>query len=54
MGNPDTMSGAHALASDAVLVTSDRGFNRIRKLKVENWTSASRGTAEIGAGKNSP
>ncbi len=38
MGNLDTMIAAHALASDAVLVTNDRAFRRIRKLKLEDWT----------------
>jgi tRNA(fMet)-specific endonuclease VapC len=38
MGNLDMMIGAHALALGAVLVTSDRAFARIRKLKVEDWT----------------
>jgi tRNA(fMet)-specific endonuclease VapC len=42
MGNLNTMIGAHALALDAVLVTSDRAFSRIRKLKVEDWTRPSR------------
>ena len=42
MGNLDTMIGAHAVALDAVLVTSDRAFSRIRKLKVEDWTRPSR------------
>lgn len=38
MGNLDMMIGAHALALGAVLVTSDRAFARIKKLKVEDWT----------------
>jgi tRNA(fMet)-specific endonuclease VapC len=38
MGNLDTMIGAHALAVGAVLVTNDRAFSRIKKLKVEDWT----------------
>ncbi len=38
MWNLDTMIGAHALASGAVLVTNDRAFTRIRELKVEDWT----------------
>jgi len=38
MGNLDTLIGAHALATGAVLVTSDRAFSRIKKLKVEDWT----------------
>ena len=42
MGNLDVMIGAHALALDAILVTNDRAFARIKKLKVEDWTKASR------------
>jgi tRNA(fMet)-specific endonuclease VapC len=38
MGNLDTMIAAHALAIGATLVTSDRAFARIKKLKVEDWT----------------
>jgi tRNA(fMet)-specific endonuclease VapC len=38
MGNLDTMIAAHALAMGAVLVTNDRAFTRINKLKVEDWT----------------
>jgi tRNA(fMet)-specific endonuclease VapC len=38
MGNLDTMIAAHALALRAVLVTSDRAFSRIEKLKVEDWS----------------
>ena len=38
MGNLDLMIGAHALAMNAVLVTHDQAFQRIRKLKVEDWT----------------
>ena len=41
MGNLDTMIGAHALASGAVLVTSDAAFRRIKKLRVEDWMKAS-------------
>jgi tRNA(fMet)-specific endonuclease VapC len=40
MGNLDAMIGAHALALDAILVTNDRAFTRIKKLKVEDWTKA--------------
>jgi tRNA(fMet)-specific endonuclease VapC len=39
MGNLDLMIGAHALAAGAILVTHDRVFARIKKLKVEDWTS---------------
>jgi len=42
MGNLDVMIGAHALALDAILVTDDRAFARIKKLKIEDWTKASR------------
>ena len=42
MGNLDTMIAAHALALDAVLVTNDRAFARIKKLKVVDWTKSSR------------
>lgn len=42
MGNLDAMIGAHALALEAVLLTNDRAFGRIRKLKVEDWTKGSR------------
>ena len=38
MGNLDIMIGAHALSRDLVLVTNDRAFKRIRKLKNEDWT----------------
>jgi tRNA(fMet)-specific endonuclease VapC len=42
MGNLDAMIAAHALAVNAVLVTNDRAFARIKKLKIENWTKESR------------
>lgn len=42
MGNLDTMIAAHALALDAILVTSDRAFSRIKKLQVEDWTKGRR------------
>ncbi|MDQ2841802.1 MAG: PIN domain-containing protein [Acidobacteriota bacterium] len=38
MGNLDTMIAAHALAVSAVLVTSDRAFLRIKRLKIEDWS----------------
>jgi len=38
MGNLDAMIGSHALALDAVLVTNDHAFARIKKLKLEDWT----------------
>jgi tRNA(fMet)-specific endonuclease VapC len=42
MGNLDAMIGAHALALGAILVTNDRAFGRIKKLKVEDWTKVAR------------
>lgn len=42
MGNLDAMIAAHALALNAVLVTNDHAFARIKKLKVEDWTKESR------------
>jgi tRNA(fMet)-specific endonuclease VapC len=42
MGNLDAMIGAHALALDAVLVTNDHAFARIKKLKLEDWTKGQR------------
>lgn len=38
MGNLDMMIAAQALASDAVLVTSDRVFRRVKGLKIEDWS----------------
>lgn len=38
MGNLDMMIGAHALAAEAVLVTSDHSFHRLKQLKIEDWT----------------
>ena len=38
IGNLDMMIGAHALALGLVLVTHDREFTRIKKLKVQDWT----------------
>ncbi len=42
IGNLDAMIGAHALALDAVLVTNDHAFARIKKLKIVDWTKAQR------------
>jgi tRNA(fMet)-specific endonuclease VapC len=42
MGNLDAMIAAHALALDAVLVTNDHAFARIKKLKLADWTKAPR------------
>ena len=41
IGNFDAMIAAHALALGATLVTSDRAFGRIGRLKVEDWTKRS-------------
>ena len=38
MGNLDMMIAAHALAGEAVLVTNDRSFRRLKELKIEDWT----------------
>lgn len=38
MGNLDMMIAAHALAAEAVLVSNDRSFRRLKHLKIENWT----------------
>jgi tRNA(fMet)-specific endonuclease VapC len=38
MGNLDMMIAAQALATGAVLVTSDRVFRRVKELKIEDWT----------------
>ncbi len=38
MGNLDMMIAAHALAAEAILVTNDRSFFRLKHLKIEDWT----------------
>ena len=38
MGNLDMMIAAHALAEEAVLVTNDRSFRRLKELETEDWT----------------
>jgi tRNA(fMet)-specific endonuclease VapC len=38
MGNLDMMIAAHALAVEAVLVTNDGSFRRLKQLKLEDWT----------------
>lgn len=38
MGNLDMMIAAQALAANSVLVTNDRAFSRIKRLKIEDWT----------------
>jgi tRNA(fMet)-specific endonuclease VapC len=35
----DLLIAAHALAIDAILVTSDRAFGQVTDLHVEDWTS---------------
>lgn len=37
MGNLDLMIAAHALAEDATLVTNHAAFQRIERLKIEDW-----------------
>jgi len=37
MGNLDLLIASHALAAEAILVTNDKVFSRIKKLKIENW-----------------
>src|SRR5262245_57588610 len=38
MGNLDMMIAAHAMAAQAVLVTNDRVFGRVKGLKIEDWS----------------
>lgn len=38
MGSLDMMIAAHALAMELVLITNDRAFGRIKRLKTEDWT----------------
>lgn len=38
MGNLDIMIAAHALSIQAVLVTNDHVFRRVKNLKIEDWT----------------
>lgn len=38
MGNLDLMIAAHALAAEAVLVTHDQVFRRVKGLRVEDWS----------------
>jgi len=38
MGNLDMMIAAQALAAQAVLVTHDRAFRRVKQVKIEDWT----------------
>jgi tRNA(fMet)-specific endonuclease VapC len=39
LGPLDLLIAAHALAIDAILVTSDRAFGAVTDLHVEDWTS---------------
>jgi tRNA(fMet)-specific endonuclease VapC len=38
LGNLYLMIAAHALAAQAVLVTNDRAFLRVKELKIEDWS----------------
>jgi tRNA(fMet)-specific endonuclease VapC len=38
MGNLDLMIAAQALAENAILVSNDRAFRRIKRLQIEDWT----------------
>ncbi len=38
MGNMDMLIAAHALAVEAVLVTHDRVFRRVKALKLDDWS----------------
>lgn len=38
MGSLDMMIAAHALALGLIVITNDRAFGRIRRLKTEDWT----------------
>jgi tRNA(fMet)-specific endonuclease VapC len=40
MGNLNMMIATHALAAEAVLVTHDRVFHRVKGLKIEDWSKA--------------
>jgi len=40
MGHLDMMIAAQALAADVTLVTHDRAFQRVKQLKLEDWTKA--------------
>ena len=42
LGNMDMLIAAHALALDAVLVTSDRSFNNVKGLRVSDWAKLPR------------
>lgn len=38
MSHFDLMIAAHALAADAILVSHDRVFHRVKHLRIEDWT----------------
>ncbi|MGA9392990.1 MAG: type II toxin-antitoxin system VapC family toxin [Candidatus Sulfotelmatobacter sp.] len=38
MGNLDLMIAAQALAMDAILVSNDRVFRRVKGLRIEDWS----------------
>jgi len=38
MGSLDMMIAAHAMALGLILVTGDRAFGRLRRLRMEDWT----------------
>jgi tRNA(fMet)-specific endonuclease VapC len=38
MGSLDMMMAAHAMALELILVTGNRAFGRIRRLRMEDWT----------------
>jgi tRNA(fMet)-specific endonuclease VapC len=40
VGTLDLMTAAHAMACGAVLVSSDRVFQRMKGLQLEDWTNA--------------
>lgn len=39
MGYLDMLIAAHAIATDATLVSNDKVFRRVRRLKLEDWTT---------------
>lgn len=38
LGSLDMMIGAHAISLGATLITGDRAFTRVKKLKIQDWT----------------
>ena len=40
LGNLDTLIAAHALAAGCILVTNDKSFKQVPRLKVKDWSSA--------------